>query len=91
MEREQRERWVVSDTDYSRGDEVSLPEWARDILTALAPLSDRPTAARTLGVSVKTLDRRIKDGALASVKHGNRVLVPRRAIVDLLLGGVHAP
>ena len=65
----------------------ALPEWAQDVLSALPPLSGRPDAAKTLGVSTKTLDRRIRSGDLEHVKHGGRVLIPRMAIVAMLVAG----
>jgi excisionase family DNA binding protein len=40
----------------------------------------RPEAAQLLGISVPTLDRRLRDGDIPSIKLGGRRLVPRTAI-----------
>jgi excisionase family DNA binding protein len=46
-------------------------------------LLSRTEAARRLGVSLLTLDREIRRGALAATRIGRRVLVPAEALVDL--------
>jgi excisionase family DNA binding protein len=49
-------------------------------MSAEALVLSRPEAAQLLGISVPTLDRRLRDGVVPSIKLGGRRLVPRRAI-----------
>lgn len=49
-------------------------------MTAQSLAVSRPEAAKLLGISVPTLDRRLRYGELPSVKIGGRRLIPRDAI-----------
>lgn len=59
--------------------------WASRISPAAV---DAVQAARALGVSVKTVRRRIAAGDIPSSRVGRRVLIPREAIEDLVKGRV---
>jgi excisionase family DNA binding protein len=63
-----------------------LPLWTDDLAASLPPLLDRREAASVLRCSTRTLDRRIRLGVLAATRHGDRVLIPRASIIDLLAG-----
>jgi excisionase family DNA binding protein len=71
----------------SKSGEAQLPAWTEDLLAALPPLLTRDLSAKTLGVSKKTIDRRIRVGLLTMVRCGRRVLVPRVALVNYLTRG----
>lgn len=55
-------------------------------MTTTAPrlLHDKPAAADQLSVSVKVLERLIRDGEVESVLIGRRRLVPHDALEDYL-------
>lgn len=63
---------------------TSLASWAKDVLETLPPLLSRTVAAKTLGVSTRTIDRRIRAGVLEAVRTGRRVLIPRVCLVEHL-------
>jgi excisionase family DNA binding protein len=73
--------------DDSKTQKTPLPEWLAEIERGLPLLAARQVAAETLGVTTKTIDRRIRAGQLVAVTHGARVLIPRKAIIDLLMAG----
>lgn len=52
----------------------TLPRWAADVLAQLPPLLSRDHAARVSTCSRKTIDRRVREGVLKSVRNGKRVL-----------------
>jgi excisionase family DNA binding protein len=64
-----------------------LPRWAQDVLEGLPPLLSRDLAARTAGISKKSIDRRVREGLLQAVRCGGRVLIPRLALMEFLAGG----
>jgi excisionase family DNA binding protein len=50
-------------------------------------LIDRKRAAELLGVSIRTLDKRIKLGEIPATRVGARVLIPEEAIADVARRG----
>jgi excisionase family DNA binding protein len=57
-----------------------------DPLDGLPPTVTLDRAADVLGLSVRTVQRRIRAGELAAVKDGRRLLVERSALADYLAG-----
>lgn len=52
----------------------------------LPPTLSRRAAAKALAISTKTLDRRVREGAIKPVHLGGRTLFPR-SVIEELLGG----
>lgn len=59
------------------------------------PNHPKPEAARLLGISVTTLERRVREGDLKAVKLGrysnSRLLIPQSAIDEFLAASVTSP
>lgn len=63
---------------------LSRPRWADDLEDSLPPLPSIRESATALRCSTRTVRRRIRAGLLEALKHGNRVVVPRAAVLALL-------
>jgi hypothetical protein len=66
-----------------------LPPWAEDILVTLPPVLSRERAGEALGVSTKTIDRRIAEGAIPVIPEGTRILIARLEFVRYLVRRSH--
>lgn len=60
-------------------------DWSDDLLHSLPLLLTRAQAAHVLGVSTKSIDRRIREKAFTAVRFGRRTLIPRGSLVRFLL------
>ena len=62
------------------------PIW-NDVLNSLPPTLSPKDASARIGLSQRTIARRLKDGSLAHAKVGARVVIPRQALVEMLARG----
>jgi hypothetical protein len=76
----------VRSTAASTAAARDLPPWAQDLLAILPPLLSRDDTVSETKLSRRTIDRRIREKRLKAIKIDGRVLIPRRALVEFLVG-----